>query len=187
MQLKLCLRDFGYTQESFEKDNLHINQDTPGTPFLVIELSSLIMFLTRITPIGIRAPFRHSMIRTLSTTRSLFNDQLTKPKTPPSYIDIESPEYQNHPIIKRLPRSMKKYGKRFINAPVSHLTAFVILHELTALVPFLGLWYAFHKVGFLPTDIPSWVLVKGSSVIESIVSVDFSVPMILNTNIWKVG
>ncbi len=129
------------------------------------------MLLARIAPIGIR-PLRYSSIRSLSTTRSLFNDQLTKPKTPPNYdnIDIESPEYKNHPIIKRLPKSMKKYGKRFVNAPVSHLTAFVILHELTALVPFLGLWYGFHQFGFLPTDIPSWVLIKGSGVIEHIVS-----------------
>ncbi len=135
---------------------------------------STTMFLARIAPIGIR-PLRYSSIRSLSTTRSLFNDQLTKPKTPPSYdnIDIESPEYKNHPIIKRLPKSMKKYGKRFVNAPVSHLTAFVILHELTALVPFLGLWYGFHQFGFLPTDIPSWVLIKGSGVIEHIVSLIF--------------
>lgn len=130
------------------------------------------MFLHRLGPIGIRVPLRSPLLRALSTTRSLLNQQLEKPKTPPTLenIDIESEKYKNHPIIKRLPNSMKKYGKRFVNAPVSHLTAFVILHELTALAPFLGLWYAFHQIGFLPTDIPSWILVKGSSVIEHIVS-----------------
>jgi len=130
------------------------------------------MFVAKIAPIGIRGPLRYSSFRFLSTSRSFLQEQLNKSKTPSSLKDVnlESPEYQNHPIIKRLPNSMKKYGKRFVNAPVSHLTAFVILHELTALVPFLGLWYAFHNFGFLPADIPSWVLLKGSSVIETIVS-----------------
>lgn len=143
------------------------------------------MFLQRLAPIGIRVPLRYVSLRTLSTTRSLLNQQLEKPKSPPTHehIDIESEKYKNHPIIKRLPNSMKKYGKRFVNAPVSHLTAFVILHELTALAPFLGLWYAFHKVGFLPTDIPSWILVKGSSVIEHIVSITFRYQVCVSTNL----
>ncbi|CCH41031.1 hypothetical protein BN7_568 [Wickerhamomyces ciferrii] len=135
------------------------------------------MILARFSPFGIRSSLRVASVRPFTTTRFLFNNQLNKPKTPPTHqdIDINSDAYKDHPIIKRLPKSMKKYGKRFVNAPVSHLTAFVILHEFTAVAPFLGLWYAFHSFGFLPADIPSWILVKGSGVIETIVSIQESI------------
>ncbi|KAH3678437.1 hypothetical protein WICMUC_001454 [Wickerhamomyces mucosus] len=71
-------------------------------------------------------------------------------------------------IISKLPKSLQKYGHRLINAPISHITSFLILHELTAVVPFLGLWYFFHHFQFLPADIPSWIIIKGTKFAESV-------------------
>lgn len=42
---------------------------------------------------------------------------------------------------------MQKYTRRLKDAPVSHVVAFLILHELTAIVPLVGLFGLFHWVG----------------------------------------
>ena len=47
-----------------------------------------------------------------------------------------------------------------LNAPLSHVSAFLILHELTAIVPLLGLTAAFHYGGWLGQAqgmVESWV------------------------------
>lgn len=73
-------------------------------------------------------------------------------------------------IIDTLPKSLQRYGHRLINAPLSHIISFLTLHELSAIIPFIGLWCFFHNYGFLPTDVPTWVLEKGSIAIEKMVS-----------------
>ena len=47
---------------------------------------------------------------------------------------------------------MQKYTPRLRNAPVSHVVAFLILHEITAVVPLLGLFGLFHYTNFVPLD-----------------------------------
>ena len=55
-------------------------------------------------------------------------------------------------ILSKLPASMQKYTARLKNAPVSHVAAFLILHELTAVIPLLGLFGVFHYTNFVPID-----------------------------------
>jgi hypothetical protein len=50
----------------------------------------------------------------------------------------------------RLPRILARYVKPLRNAPISHITAFLVLHELTAIIPLFGLTFAFHKFDWLP-------------------------------------
>ncbi|KAG9628706.1 hypothetical protein KCV04_g10960, partial [Aureobasidium melanogenum] len=50
----------------------------------------------------------------------------------------------------RLPRFLARYITPLRNAPISHITAFLVLHELTAIVPLFGLTFAFHKFDWLP-------------------------------------
>ncbi|KAI4731862.1 hypothetical protein E4T49_00101 [Aureobasidium sp. EXF-10728] len=50
----------------------------------------------------------------------------------------------------RLPRFLARYIKPLRNAPISHITAFLVLHELTAIIPLFGLTFAFHKFDWLP-------------------------------------
>lgn len=118
----------------------------------------------------------HYTVARLCPSKDPFKELETSPQRP---IEVEpvKKEHQSskhsaraNAIVARLPKRLQKYGERLVNAPVAHLTSFVILHEFSAIVPLFGLWYAFHHWGFLPADIPSWMLLKGSEVVEKIVS-----------------
>jgi hypothetical protein len=47
-------------------------------------------------------------------------------------------------VIARLPPSLQKYARRLQDAPLSHVAAFLVLHELTAILPLVGLAALFH-------------------------------------------
>lgn len=51
---------------------------------------------------------------------------------------------------RKLPKWMAKYGDRFKNHPASHVTSFLILHELTALLPLPFLFWLFHSFDWTP-------------------------------------
>lgn len=53
-------------------------------------------------------------------------------------------------ITARLPRRLQKYTNGLRNAPVSHVVSFLILHELTAIVPLFALFALFHYTTFVP-------------------------------------
>lgn len=50
----------------------------------------------------------------------------------------------------RLPQFLRPYTSRLLNAPVTHTTSFLILHEITAVLPVIGLFAAFHYGSWLP-------------------------------------
>ena len=50
----------------------------------------------------------------------------------------------------RLPKFLHPYTNPLLSAPLSHITSFFILHEFTALVPFVALFGAFHYTHWLP-------------------------------------
>ncbi|KAK2756382.1 hypothetical protein FQN54_005274 [Arachnomyces sp. PD_36] len=51
----------------------------------------------------------------------------------------------------RLPAFLRSYTTPLFSAPVTHVTSFLILHEITAVVPIFTLVGAFHYGGWLPT------------------------------------
>lgn len=53
-------------------------------------------------------------------------------------------------LNKRLPKFLHSYTNPLITAPISHITSFLILHELTALVPLVALFGVFHYTSWLP-------------------------------------
>ena len=59
-------------------------------------------------------------------------------------------------IHARVPTWLHPYTAKLVNAPVTHLTSFLILHEITALVPLLGLAGFFHYSNWLPKSISEW-------------------------------
>ncbi|PSN74530.1 hypothetical protein BS50DRAFT_567353 [Corynespora cassiicola Philippines] len=61
---------------------------------------------------------------------------------------------------RRLPRFLHKYTNALATAPLSHITSFLILHEITAIVPLLGLAATFHYTHWLPPWFAegTWVL-----------------------------
>jgi hypothetical protein len=62
-------------------------------------------------------------------------------------------------IERRLPRFLLRYLSPLRAAPLSHVTAFIVLHELTAIVPLFALAGAFHYYNWLPPYISEgkWV------------------------------
>lgn len=78
-------------------------------------------------------------------------------------------------ILNKVPRFLKPYTVNFIRLPIKNLTSFLILHEITAIGPLIGLWYLFHKYDILiPLDLPSWAIEKGTRIIDdSMRSFDF--------------
>lgn len=62
-------------------------------------------------------------------------------------------------INSRLPRFLQGYAKPLVNAPLTHISAFLLLHELTAVVPLLGLVGLFHYTRWMPPYISEgkWV------------------------------
>lgn len=62
-------------------------------------------------------------------------------------------------IESRLPRFLAHYLTPLRNAPFSHISAFLILHELTAIIPLFGLAGVFHYCNWLPPYISEgkWV------------------------------
>lgn len=109
------------------------------------------------------AIFKPSLIpfRTLST-----------PPNPPQPSPIN-----NHPILRRIPKFLQPFTTRFINAPILHVTSFLILHELTAVVPLVGLWYVFHQnPGYIPNlDFAALGLDKITEMLDkSMAKFDFS-------------
>ncbi|KAJ5723660.1 hypothetical protein N7488_001695 [Penicillium malachiteum] len=71
----------------------------------------------------------------------------TSPTPPPTPKDFRS---KLHRFNDRLPRFLRTYTTPLLGGPVSHVTAFLILHEITAIVPLFGLVAAFHYGNWLP-------------------------------------
>lgn len=63
-------------------------------------------------------------------------------------------------LESRLPPFLRRYTTPLRSAPVSHITAFLLLHEITAVVPLLGLTAAFHYFDWLPSWFAEGELVK---------------------------
>lgn len=56
-------------------------------------------------------------------------------------------------ILARLPRPLRRYTARLRGAPMTHVVAFLALHEITAVVPLLGLFALFHyRPGLVPVS-----------------------------------
>ena len=53
-------------------------------------------------------------------------------------------------ITARLPRPLQKYTTGLRNAPVSHVVSFLILHEITAILPLFALFGVFHYTNWVP-------------------------------------
>jgi Hypothetical protein FLILHELTA len=82
-----------------------------------------------------------------SLSRKPFSRRATtsaqSPTPPPQSDRIQS-------ILRRTPRFLRPTVSALHNAPVTHITAFLILHELTAIIPLFSLVGAFHYLQWLP-------------------------------------
>jgi hypothetical protein len=55
-------------------------------------------------------------------------------------------------IQRLLPKRFHKHLAQFRSSPFSHITAFLVLHEITAIAPIIGLTTAFYYFDVVPTE-----------------------------------
>jgi len=102
---------------------------------------------------GIRGGIRsHSSGRWYSPSR---------PEQPSSFEQQAAVRRRFDRFIERSPRFLRPSLTGLRKAPVSHIVAFVILHELTAVVPLFGLAGAFHYWRWLPPSFAEGAWVSG--------------------------
>ncbi|KAL8362842.1 hypothetical protein RB601_008876 [Gaeumannomyces tritici] len=83
-------------------------------------------------------PGRHTQ------TKRHSSQQPPKPPGAPPPTPASPPQQRLSRVLDRLPRPLHPYASRLRSAPLSHAAAFLVLHELTAVVPLLGLFALFH-------------------------------------------
>lgn len=86
----------------------------------------------------------------------LTNQRPTRPRFFSSNGESSSPEPHRirvrlQSLNSRLPSFLQRYTTPLLGAPVTHITSFLILHEITAIVPLFALVGAFHYGGWLPS------------------------------------
>ncbi|OWB64021.1 hypothetical protein B5S29_g5050 [[Candida] boidinii] len=67
---------------------------------------------------------------------------------------------------KRTPNFLKPYMRSLMLRPMGFGLSFVILHEVSAVIPFLGLWYLFMKIDWMPLEVPADLVNKGLEIIS---------------------
>lgn len=96
--------------------------------------------------LAIRAARSHSAPALRAKRRPAFS-------TKPDDITAEASQKTRSRIVRissRLPKFLQDYTKPLINAPLTHISAFLLLHELTAVIPLFGLAATFHYTKWMP-------------------------------------
>ncbi|KAJ0307422.1 uncharacterized protein N0V96_003255 [Colletotrichum fioriniae] len=96
----------------------------------------------------LRPSLRTIRQQTLRTKTALRKNSTKPPSSPSSSSSSRAADR----ILDRVPLRFQKYTTGLRKAPVSHVVAFLILHEITAVVPLLGLFGFFHYTNFLPLE-----------------------------------
>jgi hypothetical protein len=132
--------------------------------------------------------------RSAQLSQGVYKRQLATGATPPT------PASRLERINRRLPKFLHKHTNALATAPLSHITSFLVLHEITAIVPLLGLAAAFHYTHWLPSWFAegAWVLAgverfgkyfkrKGWVRGEDVVEAEQEVELRKRDRLWNVG
>ncbi|OBT78660.1 hypothetical protein VF21_02260 [Pseudogymnoascus sp. 05NY08] len=91
--------------------------------------------------------------RPYTTTKPPSPTPATPPPPPPS----PTTRTRLNKLLDQTPKFLHPYTNGLRNAPVSHIISFLILHELTAVIPLIGLSAAFHYSEWTP----EWMRERG--------------------------
>lgn len=94
----------------------------------------------------LRRPF-FSLLRPISPASSPRPRSFSTPSPSSTTKDSHS---RLRKLNDRLPYFLRSYTTPLLGAPVTHITSFLILHEITAIVPLFGLVGAFHYGNWTP-------------------------------------
>ncbi|KAG7803614.1 hypothetical protein KL944_001567 [Ogataea haglerorum] len=87
---------------------------------------------------------------------------------------------------KWTPRILKPYARSMTMRPLGFGISFAILHEITAVVPFLGLWWFFLHYNWVPLNLPQDLLARGAEVLsKGLINLD--VDLVEKTKIVTAG
>ena len=104
------------------------------------------------------AALQPQSLRPNSWTRCLENPQIRRAATKSQA--AAAPQTRIQRLEARLPAFLRRYTTPLRTAPVSHISAFLLLHEITAIVPLFGFAAAFHYFDWLPPFIAEGALAK---------------------------
>ncbi|MCJ1354535.1 MAG: hypothetical protein MMC33_004524 [Icmadophila ericetorum] len=92
----------------------------------------------------------HPLSRSQRVRSRLFSNPPTPSPTPATRVAR---------MQSRLPRFLQSYTTPLLDAPISHIISFLLLHEITAVVPLFGLAGFFHYSQWMPPFISEgkWV------------------------------
>ncbi|KAF2269406.1 hypothetical protein CC78DRAFT_574967 [Lojkania enalia] len=111
-------------------------------------------------PEMLRRPFLSSAPRSPSSLLVKLPRRPYASQTPPPPPPPPSSPSRIARFNRRLPIFLHKYTNALAGAPLAHVTSFLLLHEITAVVPLLGLAATFHYTHWLPSWFAegAWVL-----------------------------
>jgi hypothetical protein len=100
------------------------------------------------------AALRQQSLRSNLWTKSLKQHQIRRAQTQ------AQTQSRIQRLESRLPAFLRRYTTPLRNAPVSHISAFLLLHEITAIVPLFGFAAVFHYFDWLPPFIAEGAIAK---------------------------
>lgn len=106
--------------------------------------------------------------RELEEERARSSPNVSSQKQTDRKFELPRKSMMEHPMLKRIPVPLRRYAGYFLDAPLIYGTSFLILHEMTAIVPLFGLWGLFHQIDFTPQGMPEWLLENGNRYVERI-------------------
>jgi hypothetical protein len=99
----------------------------------------------------LRKPLHVSTIPKPTTSPHLFLPRRLQSTASSSTPTADKSRTRIDRVLNRVPKFLSPWTNGLRNAPGSNVVAFLILHELTAVVPLVGLTAVFHWAGWLPT------------------------------------
>ncbi|KAF1997046.1 hypothetical protein P154DRAFT_556022 [Amniculicola lignicola CBS 123094] len=94
--------------------------------------------------------FRRTLLRAPRNPTLLLRRPHTRPYTSQTPPPPPSSQTRIERFNRRLPRFLHKHTSALSNAPLTHISAFLLLHELTAIIPLFTLAATFHYTNWLP-------------------------------------
>ncbi|KAK4169080.1 hypothetical protein QBC43DRAFT_284338 [Cladorrhinum sp. PSN259] len=121
--------------------NPQTNQVRRRTPRPPIMRASPPRIVRSLNPFLLRRPLQ---LRSYKPSNSAPQSKPTT--TPPDSTSLSRADR----ILSRLPGPLQKYATRLRGAPGTHVIAFLLLHEITAIVPVFALFGLFHYTEYVP-------------------------------------
>lgn len=114
--------------------------------------------------------FHTTRVSQLLQKQNLPSEPEEKKPTRAKILNAQEERLNQYRLYRYAPKWARFYIGSFLIKPVGFGISFVVLHELTAIIPFVGFWYLFMKLDWVPFELPADVVEKGRLIISKKVS-----------------